>query len=367
MSDNTDPTAWPLWSADEAPPPGLVEWTPSPKPPGPEAPSTQWRPEPRPAPIPDSATVKIRPARRPTCLECGGRTDPDGYCEQCGAKVPTPREHFEAAPAAWVGGVCDRGRGHDRNEDAMALWVSADPERTAILVVCDGVSTSTDSDVAALAAAERARDVLVATQPQGIGVQASHDAAMDDALAKAAAEANAAVLEHTRDDQASPPSCTFAAAVVHDRVIHFANIGDSRVYWIGETDRVQLSVDHSGAEELIAAGLTRVEAENSDQAHAITRWLGRDAPDLVPSTGVYQPREGGWLVVCSDGLWNYASEATSLAEQVQAATGPDQVPVQVAGRLVAWANAQGGRDNITVALARLATTVQEASTDAAER
>ena len=66
--------------------------------------------------------------------------------------------------------------------------------------------------------------------------------------------------------------------------------------------------------------------------------------------------EPGWLLVCSDGLWNYCSAAQDLAALVQqtASTSPaDAEPLTLAGALVDWANAQGGQDNITVALARI--------------
>ncbi|MFT4294732.1 MAG: zinc ribbon domain-containing protein, partial [Micropruina sp.] len=119
------------------------------------------------------ATVKLnrpRPAAAP-CLECGGAVDADGYCQTCGAKAPSARDHFEAAPASWLGGVCDRGVVHSRNEDAMALWAAAEPQRSGVLVVCDGVSSSQDSDVVALAAAERARDVLADAVRQRAGAE----------------------------------------------------------------------------------------------------------------------------------------------------------------------------------------------------
>jgi serine/threonine protein phosphatase PrpC len=60
------------------------------------------------------------------------------------------------------------------------------------------------------------------------------------------------------------------------------------------------------------------------------------------------------VLVCSDGLWNYCSEATDLAALVATtsrASGTE--PLALAGALVDWANAQGGQDNITVALARI--------------
>jgi len=66
--------------------------------------------------------------------------------------------------------------------------------------------------------------------------------------------------------------------------------------------------------------------------------------------------EPGWLLVCSDGLWNYCSAAQDLAAVVSQAstTSPEAAePLPLARALVAWANAQGGRDNISVALARI--------------
>lgn len=312
--------------------------------------------------VASEATVKLnRPGAAPrVCLECGGEVDVDGYCQTCGAKAPTPRDHFEAAPADWVGGVCDRGVVHPRNEDAMALWVAEPPERVAVLVVCDGVSSSQDSDVAALAAAETARDVLVALRPTGLGTLDSHDAAMDVALVEAAARANDAVIERTAADSVDAASCTFAAAVVHEERIHWAAIGDSRIYFVAEGAQVQLSTDHSAAEELIRAGSTRAEAEASPQAHGITRWLGRDSDDVVPDTGTYTATEDGWLVLCSDGLWNYASDPTAIAAVVAEASAEGGSPTQLAARLVRWANAQGGKDNVTVVLARLTATLNSA-------
>ena len=56
---------------------------------------------------------------------CGGTIDWDGYCEMCGAKAPTVREHFEETPSDWVAGVCDRGVRHARNEDALATAATA--------------------------------------------------------------------------------------------------------------------------------------------------------------------------------------------------------------------------------------------------
>ena len=67
----------------------------------------------------------------------------------------------------------------------------------------------------------------------------------------------------------------------------------------------------------------------------------------------HQVRQPGWLLVCSDGLWNYASPASAVRALLrqQLAAGITE-PVPIADGMVRWANAQGGHDNITAVLAR---------------
>jgi serine/threonine protein phosphatase PrpC len=169
------------------------------------------------------------------------------------------------------------------------------------------------------------------------------------------------------------------AAVLDGSLLVAGWVGDSRAYWLpDEGPASALTVDDSFAAEQVAAGVPRHDAENGPHAHAITRWLGLDAPDHTPRTASLRLDTAGWLLVCSDGLWNYCSEAEDLAALVRrceavrspylapagTASGvtatesdpvpdPDPDPLALAEELVAWANAQGGHDNITVALARV--------------
>ncbi len=337
-------------------PPG-VEWTPDATREsfrgnsGAEPPRAEWAPG---AAARESDTVHLPP--RP-CAHCGGEVDVDGYCTLCGAKATKERDHYREEPAGWVVGVCDRGIRHTRNEDAMALAASQTPGERAVLIVCDGVSSSEDSDVASLAGAIAARDVLWANQPKGVGTAESRSAAMRLALEQAVEAANTAVVDNTALDSANAASATFAAAVISDNVVFHANLGDSRIYWLpdGAAGR-QLSVDDSVAQLRMAEGVSREEAETGEGAHAITKWLGRDAPDLTPNVGELAVDGHGWVLVCSDGLWNYAStpdELGAVLSEAVRAEPPLTGLVDVADRLVAWANQQGGKDNITVALARL--------------
>jgi len=278
----------------------------------------------------------------------------DGFCDTCGRKAPSPRDHWSEQPTPWVAGVCDRGVVHTANEDAMALAAAAD-RPFAVLVVCDGVTSAPHSDRAALAASRAACEYLTAV-PATAGSLAAAVSHWANALQVAASEANAAAVgvSHTMGDPVEPPSCTFVAAVVTDALISVAWCGDSRAYWFPDAgDGRQLTVDHSLGTELIASGKSLAEAEADPSFHTITRWLGADSVEHDAELASVSIDGPGWLLVCSDGLWNYAAELGEMAarlDEVSRSVGPDPLPMAAA--LVEWANAAGGHDNITAALAR---------------
>ena len=307
---------------------------------------------------PDEATSSTAAPRR-ACVYCGGGIADDGYCELCGKPAQSERDHWQEAPAAWVGGVCDRGIRHEINEDAMAL--AADPQvgEFAVLVVCDGVSSTPGSDKASLAAARAATAILEAGRLTDLAD--GHDdeyaqARWSGRMLEAGERASAAIYEAIGELAArtNPPSCTFAAAVIDGPLVVVGGVGDSRVYWIADEGKSrQLTTDDSWSQEMMAHGMSRQQAESAPQAHSITRWLGADSPDEVPHVVPTYPTGAGWILVCSDGLWNYCSDADDLSELVHRVVGSVGTnPVQVASALVDWANEQGGQDNITAALAR---------------
>lgn len=299
------------------------------------------------------------------CHVCGGPIGDDGTCEICRAPAVPERDHHVERPSMWVAAVCDRGIRHERNEDAAAVWSLPEPDSHAVLVICDGVSSSTDADSASRAAASSARGTLTSF-PRTEGPLELRVETWTERLVAAAAAANDAVVgvargstrfdwRHTGPGYPSPPACTFVAAVVDGPLLVAGWVGDSRAYWLPDTGRAeQLSIDDSWATEQIAAGKSREEAEAGPQAHTITRWLGLDSAGSRPQVATALAREAGWLVICSDGLWNYCSAAADLGHLVRkTAAGLGQDPRRTAAELVAWANAQGGQDNVSVGLARL--------------
>jgi len=275
-----------------------------------------------------------RKLNQPKCPGCGGPVGEDGYCEQCGMLAGRPRDHIEldALPAAAA--VTDRGLRHHRNEDAAFLVVrGADID----VVVCDGVSSSFDPDVASAAAAECAGGWLA-----------------DGDVASAIREAGGAVAElaATGDPRrvASNPACTIVAAQVRGAAVSYGWVGDSRAYWIpADGPAEQLTEDDSWATHAIALGTDPQTAMNDPKAHAITAWLGADAGPVKPRTGDLNVTAPGHLVLCSDGLWNYLTDPADFARTVRTHL-RDSDLLAAARSLTAFANEAGGADNITVAL-----------------
>lgn len=253
------------------------------------------------------------------------------------------RAHYVRTPAPWVAGCSDIGLRHQTNQDAMALAARPEPEREAVLVVADGVSTALGAEIASLAASEAACSHLTS------GLQG--DIPLNIALVQAFSMANDAVVQAARGGE--PSACTLVAAVIQPGQIAIGNVGDSRAYWIGDDQSCNLlTTDDSMAQARIMLGMSRADAEQSSQAHSITKWLGRDATDVTPSVTTVAPTGNGWLMVCTDGLWNYASSPAEIFTVFDGISQETDDPAGIAEALVSWARGRGGRDNITVALAR---------------
>ncbi|MEU9119435.1 protein phosphatase 2C domain-containing protein [Streptomyces sp. NPDC048506] len=288
------------------------------------------------------------------CAVCrSGAVDVDGHCERCGHARPRQRDHMERELAG-MAAVSDRGHRHHRNEDFFALRATALPDGSpaVIAVVCDGVSSATRPDDASKAASEAAGEALRAELPRGTHPQqAMHQAVL---AASAAVDALAAdpALAHHEQQQQNAPACTFVGAVVGGGLLTIGWVGDSRAYWIPD-DRtappVRLTEDDSWAAQMVANNLMSEEEANADErAHAITGWLGADAYEVEPHTAAFKPDGPGIVVVCTDGLWNYAETAQQMAA-VLPHDAPGR-PLDGARTLVTHALDGGGHDNVTVAL-----------------
>ena len=260
----------------------------------------------------------------------------DRFCEACGAPADRPGADLTTAAA-----VTAQGRTHHRNEDAYVLRQSANG---VVAVVCDGISTAGSGHLAAGAAARAAASTLEAAL--------CDDRDLVEATREGATAARRAVerVPWTARQDLALPSCTLVCACWRGGEVVIGWIGDSRAYWLGDDQARGLTVDDSWATEQVADGtLSAAEAAADHRAHALTHWVGADAPDVAPHTLSFRPDIAGRVILCSDGLWNYAPDAGELAAIV-AALPAAATPSAVARHLTDLAMERGGRDDITVAV-----------------
>ncbi|MER7723318.1 protein phosphatase 2C domain-containing protein [Streptomyces sp. NPDC096323] len=325
-------------------------------------------PDPRTSPGhgPDPAQAPAPSAGGKVCVACrAGRVDDDGYCENCGHAQPRERDHMEQELGS-VAAVSDRGLRHHRNEDSFAVSTTALPDGSpaVVAIVCDGVSSASRPDEASAAAAYAANEALLESLPRGTHPQQ----AMHEAIVAAAESVNLLASDAGQAQEQDPhrhqnaPACTLVGAIMVSGLLVVGWVGDSRVYWVPE-DRAgapaRLTEDDSWAAQMVAAGLmNEAEAYADERAHAITGWLGADAYELEPHTASFKPDRPGLVVVCTDGLWNYAESASEMAAAV-----PEDAyerPLHGAQVLVGHALDGGGHDNVTVALVPFAVPPQGA-------
>jgi protein phosphatase len=227
--------------------------------------------------------------------------------------------------------VCtDVGRQRRSNEDSS--YASA-----PVFVVADGMGGAQAGEVAS--------QMVVEAFDQGL----PEDGSPEERLSVVVQKANQEIYARSRSDAASAGmGTTVTAAYLDDDAVVLAHVGDSRGYLLRDGELSRLTEDHSLVEELLRGGkLTEEEALDHPQRSVITRALGIE-PIVEIDTWTYPLRAGDVVLLCSDGLTSMLSE--QQVQQVLAET-PDLA--EAGGRLIAEANAAGGRDNITVVLFRV--------------
>lgn len=142
---------------------------------------------------------------------------------------------------------------------------------------------------------------------------------------------------------------TLTAALVVGQQMTVAHVGDSRAYFIFPDGRIEtITRDHSLVKRLEELGhITPEEAANYPHRNVLYRALGQGEildPDIF-TVGFPQP---GYLMMCSDGLWNVVAEQDLVRSIVDA---PNLQ--RACQNLVSAANAAGGPDNISVVLVQM--------------
>lgn len=236
-----------------------------------------------------------------------------------------------STPDAWDA-ITHVGAVRLNNEDCFVVV----PDR-GLFVVCDGMGGHARGEVASATACATIRD-WIAARPPSARVPVARDL-----LVGAIRAANDRVFRLGSGDRR--PGTTVAAILwARDRFV-VAHVGDSRVYRLRGEALVQLTRDHTLANQLVDQGRLQPEkAAEFPQRHILTRAIGTRS-DVVVDVQVAPALPGDVFLLASDGLEVIDPDDIRAFLQL-----PPAAAVQ---GLIARSLAEGAPDNVTAIVARV--------------
>ncbi len=248
-------------------------------------------------------------------------------------------------------GLTDEGQIREHNED----FISDNPT-LGIAILADGMGGLNAGEVASSMSVHLLMEALVAYRlgdsllPAELGHSES-DLSMETRVVRSAVEqANDAVFHASQTQpQCKGMGTTLVASLFYDNKVSVAHIGDSRVYRFRGGSLEQVTKDHSFVQELIDKGLyTKEEARVSNKKNVVTRALGV-APVVDVECHEYETQVGDIYLMCSDGLHDMVPDRDIERAFIELGSGLKEL----ATYLVDLANANGGKDNVSVILTRI--------------
>lgn len=234
----------------------------------------------------------------------------------------------------------DPGLARENNEDSVTF-----DEPTRLGILADGMGGYNAGEIASGMATTFIKSELgrwlaqAGRHANGREVRRAMEICVDNANRSIFNAANS-------NPQYSGMGTTLVVGVFQDGRLMLGHIGDSRCYRLRANVLEQITKDHSLLQEQMDAGLiTPEQAATSSNKNLVTRALGVEDAVLL-EVNEHRVDPGDLYLMCSDGLSDMLDD--DAIARILTGTGSLEEKV---GQLVDAANANGGRDNISVLLA----------------
>lgn len=239
-----------------------------------------------------------------------------------------------------VAKITDTGKKRDYNQDQVEIFHNTAGQ--PLLLLCDGMGGHNAGDVAAEMA------LFQVGSAWGESGSMNHTDAYAW-LSENIRAANQRIYEKSLQfrDLAGMGTTLVGAAILEGEAI-IAHVGDSRAYLLSESGLRQVTTDHSYVQELVNNhAITSEEAQHHPQKNLVTRSIGIDAAVEIDFQRIIL-HTGDMILLCSDGLTDMLSN-----EEIEKIISHYPHLEDSATELVTAANQAGGKDNISVVLARV--------------
>ena len=237
-----------------------------------------------------------------------------------------------------VFGLCHIGRIRKNNEDCLGIELAINT-----VIVADGMGGANAGEVASAITVETVTAWLLNNS-----VNPNENLGTEEQIKEAIRAANTKVWETANQrKECQGMGSTIVMAHWRNNRIWIQNSGDSRAYRVRNGQLTQLSYDQNVGNELRhSLGLTEEQVLKYPQRNVLTMAVGVGPEILIRCYA--EPMELGDLyLLCSDGLYGPVGDN----EIIQILGSAQPLPA-LAATLIDRANANGGPDNITVALLR---------------
>jgi PPM family protein phosphatase len=263
-------------------------------------------------------------------------------------------------------GVTDKGRVRPSNEDqflsaeltkTMRIWQTSLPEPKAqfgverghLFLVADGMGGHRAGEQASALAVLAIEQFTLNTFKWFFDSDGPEAQRVLTQFQAALREADVRILEEAAEHpELHGMGTTVTMAFQLDTQVCIVHVGDSRAYMYSGDELYQLTQDDTVTAEMVRRGALQPEQAAQHQfRHVITNVVGGTEAGIQVEAHALDVHAGDRLLLCSDGLTEMVTDA-AIASILRAE--PD--PEAACTALVAQANEAGGRDNITVLIAR---------------
>jgi PPM family protein phosphatase len=243
-----------------------------------------------------------------------------------------------------IGALTDSGVVREKNEDSFSMIRNQD-DGSVVIIVADGMGGHRAGGMASKLTCDMVEHEFQQRLQKGNIV----DENIEELLKQITEKANRELLDvASKDDETKGMGTTLTVMVLEGNELVISHVGDSRVYFVGETGLEQITVDHSYVQELLDNGtITIEEALTHPSRNVITRAIGGDQSI---DTDIYRRNINpkNMFLACTDGLTNMLTDE----EIYDVIKGEGDVSYK-AKALIDFANNKGGTDNVTVVLVQL--------------
>ena len=234
----------------------------------------------------------------------------------------------------------DTGQHRDKNEDAGGIFYNQTHQQ--LLVLCDGMGGHKAGEIAS-------QFVTYELQKRFEDENYIEYEQAETWLRFNLKEINRELFDYAQQNEAyRGMGTTCVCALVFDKQIVVANIGDSRAYVVNSREIEQITYDHSFVNHLVMTGqITEEEAFAHPQRNIITKVMGTDkrvSPDIFTKRITYYD----YIMLNSDGLTDYVRNQRIL----EAFNEPKTVE-QHGEQLIQLALHHQSKDNISVLIASI--------------